>query len=146
MKMNNIVSRNSRIREYVYTFIVKELNRIGHPGLVPSHGDILVSLFFNGEMTKTEISNKIHRDRSTVTTLIKKLENLGYVSTKVNAKDSRSFIVLLTEKGKNIKDEFFEISDKLYRIAFKGMTDDEVKTFQILIDKMYQNFKEESAK
>jgi DNA-binding MarR family transcriptional regulator len=144
MKMNNIISLNSRIREYVHVFISKELNKAGHGTLAPSHGDILAALLFKGELTKTEISKKINRDRSTVTTLIKKLEKLGYVATKINEHDSRSTLVYLTEKGKMMKNDFMDISSKLYNLAHKGMTEEEIATLQELIDKMYQNFKEES--
>ena len=88
----------------------------------------------------TEIANNIHRDRSTVTTLINKLINLGYVLSKKDPQDSRSNIIYLTEKGKSFEPYFNEISQSLYEIEYKGISVEEKEIFQSVLKKIYNNF------
>ncbi len=106
MMMDGTISRISRIRSNANKLIVKELELRGHYGLAPSHGNILSILIFEGEMTKTFLSDKINKDRSTVTVLLRKLQQLGYIDTKINTEDSRSHVVYLTQKGSDMKKDF----------------------------------------
>ncbi|SHI00908.1 MarR family winged helix-turn-helix transcriptional regulator [Clostridium grantii] len=141
MKADNTISKISRIKEYTNKLIVEELINRGYNGLAPSHGDIIAALLKKGEMTKTEISNSICRDRSTVTVLVRKLNELGYLSTRTNEEDSRYSMVFLTEKGKELKEDFIEISEKLYSIQYIGMTEEQIKSFKDGLEMVYDNFK-----
>lgn len=142
MGTDNTMSLISRIRANSYRYIVYQLKSRGHEGLAPSHGDILSLLIFYGEMTKKEIADRIHRDKSTVTTLIKKLEKLGYIDTKENAMDRRSSLVFLTQKGIDMKSDFLEISEQLFEIQYRGMDDEliaQVKKGLRMIDENFKN-------
>ncbi len=140
MKFNNIIFLNSRIREYAYAYIVHELKRVGHKSLAPSHGDILASLYKSGTLSKTALAKKINRDRSTVTTLVKKLEALGYVQVAPDSHDSRTSLVSLTEKGEKMRDDFFQISQNLHSVAYQNLDEKEIELLQRLLQKVYENF------
>jgi len=140
MKTDDAVSKISRIRDLANQVIVNELEKRGHIGLVSSHGGILVALLFSGEMTRTEISNKINRERSTVTTLLKKLEKLGYIRSRTNEHDARSTIISLSEKGALMKNDFIEISERLFEIQYSNMNNEQIQFFQEGLETIYQNF------
>ena len=65
-----------------------------------------------------EIADKIDRDKSTVTALVDKLISIGYVTKQKDPGDSRMILVSLTEKGKKLRSDFEEISDKLLEIVY----------------------------
>jgi DNA-binding MarR family transcriptional regulator len=88
----------------------------------------------------TEIADTIHRERSTVTTLVSKLIKLGYISSKKDSNDSRSSIIYLTEKGQGLKKGFEEISQKLFEREYEGISDEERMIFQRVLKKIYDNF------
>jgi len=140
MKADNTVSIIGKIKDAANQLIVRELVKRGHEGLAPSHGEILSLLLFKGELTKTEIAASINRERSTVTTLIKKLEALDYIKSRVNEADARSTIVSLTEKGQLMKKDFIEISEILYERQYKGMTKGQIESFRRGLLKMHENF------
>lgn len=140
MKSDNTISIIGRIREAANSIIVDELSKKGHKGLAPSHGDILATLIMKGEMTKTEIAEEIRRERSTVTTLIGKLEKLGYIYSKSNEVDGRSKIVCLTDKGLAMKNDMFEISNQIYNIQYQGMSEEEILIFRKGLMKVRDNF------
>lgn len=140
MNTDNTINLIGRIREKTNKFLLKELEKLGLKNIAPSHGDILAALFKYEEATMTEIADIIHRDRSTVTALINKLINLEYVSSKKDPKDNRSSIICLTEKGKELKSGFIEISQKLYMLEYKGISEEEKVIFQKLLKKIHDNF------
>lgn len=59
------------------------------------------------------LSEKINRDKSTMTVLIRKLESLGYVKREPDMADKRISIIHLTEKGFRFRALFERISDEL---------------------------------
>lgn len=140
MKYDNTINLISRIRELSGNVIVSELEKAGVAGIVPSHGDIIVTLIKHRELTMTEIAERIKRDRSTVTTLVKKLNKLGFTDTKKNELDQRSSLVFLTPKGRELENGFKEISEKLYSIQYEGVTDEEREVFRRVLVKMHDNF------
>ncbi|TGA98014.1 MarR family transcriptional regulator [Sporolactobacillus shoreae] len=139
MKTDNTIHLISRIHEKANIFLIGKLRGLGMNELAPSHGDILAALFKRNEVTMTEIATLIHRDRSTVTQLVRKLERKGYVFSKENASDRRSSFVCLTEKGKSLEPFFKQVTKDLYTRAYSGMTDEEISRFQQLVGKIYHN-------
>lgn len=139
MKTDNTIHLISRIHEKANAFLVEQLRGQGMNDLAPSHGDILAALFKRDEVTMTEIATLIHRDRSTVTQLVRKLERKGYVFSRENAADRRSSVVCLTEKGRSLEPFFKQVSEDLYAMAYSGMTVEEISRFQQLVRKVYHN-------
>lgn len=140
MNTDNTISLIAKIREKADKFLLKEMEKLGLKNIAPSHGDILSALFKCQEATMTEIANTIHRDRSTVTALVNKLIRFEYVSSKKDLNDNRSSIIYLTEKGKELKLGFKEISEKLYMREYKGISDEEKVIFRDILQKIYNNF------
>lgn len=139
-KMDNSIVLISRIRENVNLFLINELEEIGLSGIAPSHGDIFTTLFKYDELTMTEIADNINRDRSTVTTLVKKLIKLGYVDSRENPEDRRSSLVFLTKEGKKLKEDFKRISYKLFEREYQGISEEERKVFLKILNKVHKNF------
>lgn len=144
MRYDNTINLISKIREISSMFIISELEKLGIKGIVPSHGDIIVTLIKHKELTMTEISEKINKDRSTVTTLVKKLNKIGFTATKKNENDQRSNFVFLTSKGKKLEEGFNKISEKLYDVQFNEVTEEEKEIFRKVLIKIYNNFKQEN--
>jgi DNA-binding MarR family transcriptional regulator len=93
-----------RIRDKTSRMIVAELKKNSLGALAPSHGDILYVLFFKGPLSMRELANIIHRRQPTVTTLVNKLIQIGYVRKETDSKDERVSIISLTRKGEDLKE------------------------------------------
>ena len=130
----------ARIREKASRLIITELKKHNLSGIFPSHGDILVALFMNTELTMKNMSEMIDRDKSTVTTLIEKLINLGYVKKRTDPVDSRVTLVSLTQRGETLKPDFLDISRKLQDRVYKTLTENEKQTLINLLMKIYTNW------
>lgn len=108
-------------------------------GIVTSHGDILYALFRKERMTMAELAEAIGKDKSTVTSLVRKLEDLGYVQKDRSSKDARIVYVTLTEKGNSLKPSFDQISADIINKVFKDIPESEQDELFRLLKKVYDN-------
>jgi DNA-binding MarR family transcriptional regulator len=140
MKKELVILQISRIRDKANSFLTRELARRNLKGIAPSHGDILWALFTYGDLPMKKLSEIINRDKSTVTALVNKLIKSGYILRRTHESDSRSSIISLTEKGKAMQKNFWDVSEALRNKAYQGLTDEEMETLMNLLAKIHDNF------
>ena len=139
MKHKNVIALASRITEKTHRLIIRELQAHEIDGIVPSHGDILVNLLNGEKYTMKDLAEKIHRTKPTVTVLIDKLVDFGYVTKIKSNEDSRVTFVELTEKGLGLKPSFMEISEKMNAIVYKDLSDKEAEFIEAVLGKINRN-------
>ncbi len=140
MKTNHVVGLISKIRNNANKLITTELEARGIYGIAPSHGGILIALYQNEKVTMKELANYIDRDKSTVTALVNKLVKLGYVYKFKDITDSRVSVVTLTDKGRELKPAFFEISDTLIEKVYRNFPEKEKEDLVKGLEKVLRNF------
>ncbi len=107
---NSLFSYISRIKIKSYIFIENEAKKRGIT-LSYSHMRIIIILHFNKKLSMKELTEKLGRDKSTVTALVNKLEAEGYLKKTVCCKDKRITYLQLKEKSQEIVDTLFEVSE-----------------------------------
>lgn len=141
MNRSYAISLISEIRTQVSSYIEKELTRQGIEGLVSSHGSILTALYVNeGKLPMKDIAERIHRTKSTVTQLVDRLIQHGYVRKEQSGEDARVHFIVLTEKGWSIRPMFVEISLQLNEQFFIGFSELEQEMFLKMLVKVRNNF------
>jgi MarR family transcriptional regulator, organic hydroperoxide resistance regulator len=140
MKKELVILQIGRIRDKANSFLTRELAVRNLKGIAPSHGDILWALFTNGDLPMKRLSEIINRDKSTVTALVNKLIDFGYVERKTHESDLRSTIISLSEKGRDVQKDFWRVSEALRKKAYKGLTDEEMETLMRLLSRIHDNF------
>lgn len=137
----------SRTKANMIKFIENKLKENNLNDLIPTHGNILTALYeSNKKLTMKEIAKKIGKDKSTVTSLVNKLINLGYLKKEPSTADRRVTYISLTEKARDIEGKFNFISSQVKETAYKDFTDEEKKEFLRLLRKLSSNFKVENEK
>ena len=132
----------SRTKANMIKFIENKLSENKLDDLIPTHGNILTALYESDEkLTMKDIANKIGKDKSTVTSLINKLESLGYIKKEKSMEDKRITYINLTEKARSIEDRFNFISSQVKDTAYNNFTDEEKEVFLRLLRKLNSNFK-----
>lgn len=141
MKEKYIVYFMSRTKNKMLQFIEKQLRENGLDDLIPSHGNILTALYENdGTLTMKKIAETIGKDKSTITPLVNKLVELGYITKEKNQLDKRVTYIILTNKGKQMQEKFSNISNEVYRAAYKGFSAEEKEVFLRLLKQLNNNF------
>ncbi len=140
MNVNSSISLLSNIHSITADFLTEKLKERGFTDFASSHGNILFQLSVNEKMTMKELSEKINRDKSTTTVLVRKLEKDGFIAGKADTADKRSRIIYLTEKGKEVNNTAMELSKELLETFYKGFTEVEKETFFQTLLRIKNNF------
>ena len=140
MDINSSISLLSHIHSITADFLIEKLKERGYPDFASSHGNILFQLSVNEKMTMGELSEKINRDKSTTTVLVRKLEKDGFITGEADPSDKRSRIIYLTEKGKNFNQTAHELSSELLSTFYKDFSEEEKQQFFNSLLKIKKNF------
>ena len=135
MQYRSIFAYASRLRSLGNELIVDGLRQRGVEGIVPSHGDIVHVLLHTESCSMSELARRIGRTKSTVTVLVRKLEQAGYVQREPDAADARGVRISLTAHGKALEPAFREISDRLEALICERLSDDEAARLEELLAK-----------
>ena len=144
MDVNSSISLLSNIHSITADFLTERLKKCGYPDFASSHGNILFQLSVNEKMSMMELAEKINRDKSTTTVLVRKLENEGFITGQADPADKRSRIIYLTEKGKKFNKTAHELSNELLNTFYKDFTEAEKENFFNSLVKIKKNFSQSS--
>ena len=104
----------------------------------------IVMMYFweKGESNVKEISKTLLLDPSTLTPLLKKLEEKGFLTRERSNTDERNLVVKLTDKGLNLREKAVEVPAKIGKCL--NLTDEEAKTLYNLSYKVLRNIEKEN--
>ncbi len=129
----------TNIRQRLFKFLDNELAKKDIKGIAPSYGDILFVLDQKGSLTMQEVAKHTIKDKSTISSVINKLEAGGFISKERDSLDGRYTNLTLTEKAKKLRPVLFGISSKMNENLFKGFTAEEKTMLFQLMGKVYKN-------
>ena len=143
MNQKQVLTLISRIRRKTDDFVIIKLKENGLQNFSSSHGDIIFSLLETEKLTMKEISEKIDRKKNTVTVLIEKLINLGYVKKQICINDKRICYISLTEKGLQLENLFIKISNELLIKTYSGLNIKDKENGLRFLTTIHQNISRE---
>lgn len=139
-EQQGILGQISRIREQANLLIEQELRNCDIEGILPAHGSILIYLFSQDKaVPMKQIVEKVGRVKSTVTGMIKTLEQYGYVEKFQSAEDGRIMLVQLTDKGRTLKSPMKDISTSLIKKVYGDMPESNRETLTALLQQVRSN-------
>lgn len=88
------------------------------------------------------LGNRIYLNSGTLTPLIKKLDQKGFVQKLRNEEDERNLHISLTNKGIEVRDYLFKVTNEVYKeLNFEG--DDMEQLVQVLERFIKNNFNQD---
>ena len=118
-----------------YTPILKELDL--------TYTQYIVMMYFweKEKSNVKEIAKTLWLDSSTLTPLLKKLENKGYITRERSTYDERNLDVSVTKKGMNLRNKALGIPEKMGKCL--NLSKEETKTLYEIIYKILMNVEKE---
>ena len=121
-----IIAKIHQITNRIFKQMLKEY---GIKELNPGQGRILFALWQNDNISIRELSLKTQLTKSTLTTMLDRLENAGFLKRK-KGKDRRIINVKLSEKSKNLQKKYLEVSKKMTEVFYGTLTEEEIDEFE----------------
>lgn len=138
---NTLYSSIARLFHRNRCFMDEQLRKRGITELGFSHVRIIIILHVFKVLSMKEVTEKISKDKSTVTILVNKLEKKGYLRKKVCEEDRRVTYLELEDKAKEILNIIFEVSDIFQSRVEKILDEEERKMFIKIMSKLIENWK-----
>lgn len=106
--------------------------------LTPDQWLILKSLDEQSHLTQRQLAEAVSKDPASITRSLDLLEKENLIERK--KVDRRTFTVLLTKKGKGLVKKIVPEAVKYRKMGIQGVTEEEMKTFKKVLNKIYENF------
>ena len=100
----------------------------------------LLALWENDHITVKELGERLYLDSGTLTPLLYKLENKGYIIRNKSEKDGRELVVCVTPEGEKLKEKALSIPPNIAKCVC--LEKDEAISFFKLLRKVLQGFYE----
>jgi MarR family transcriptional regulator, organic hydroperoxide resistance regulator len=119
-----------------YTRVRVLLNKLGlHPG----QEMFLLSLWEEEGLAQTELADRLHVQRATVTNTVTRLEAVGLVRRQPDVEDGRIYRIYLTEEGKKVHEATRSIWLEMESAITNGLGDDEMSALTDLLARVTTN-------
>lgn len=116
-------------------FFDKSKDRLCAPyGLSSIQSKIIIDVFHNEGSRITDICKRLNKETNTISPLINRLINHGYLNKVVNKKDKRVFYVYLTDKSRDIMQNLTNDVEKTTWPLFDKVSEEN-------LDKIYDSLK-----
>lgn len=142
MKNNGgyLINQIQKISSRKFNELLKEKNIDEFNG---SQGVILYSLWNNKELTIKEIGKITGLAKTSLTSMLDRMEEKGLIRRKDNSEDKRSIKIMLTDKAKELEKDYNDISNKMSNIFYKNFSDKEINEIENYLERIISNLEEQ---
>lgn len=106
-----------------------------------SQGRILFILSKFKNMPINNLCEELSLSKSTLTSMLDKLESSGYIVKKLSDLDKRSTLINITERGEMAVVLYSDIVKDMETIYYKGFSEEEIYLFESYLGRVYTNLK-----
>ncbi|MCL1877712.1 MAG: MarR family transcriptional regulator [Defluviitaleaceae bacterium] len=110
-----------------------------------AQGRILYVLWQEDGVPIVELSRKTGLAKTTLTSMLDRMENANLLNRVFDKTDRRQIRITLTEKARNLKNEYDKVSHEMNEIYYAGFTDDEIVAFENSLQKILSNLNKKES-
>jgi Transcriptional regulators len=104
-----------------------------------AQGRILYVLWEYEKLSITEIGKLTSLAKTTLTSMLDRMEAAGLVVRIPNKKNRRQIIISITEKAKNYKEMYDQVSNQMNILFYQGLTEAEIIDFENKLRRIINN-------
>lgn len=112
-------------------------------GLSSVQFDVIATLANQPPMTFKELSTKTLISKTSLTGVVERMEQKGFLKIQANKEDGRSQLIKLTAKGQNTFEKVFPEHVAFLQKAFNKLTDQEIQHTQAVLSSLKEIFQGE---
>jgi len=129
----------AKIHQITNRIFNQMLKNYGIEELNSGQGRILFALWQEDNIPIRELSIKTQLTKSSLTTMLDRLESVGYLKRERDENDRRQFIVKLSEKSKNLQKKYVDVSKKMTELFYRTLKEEEIDQFETYLRKILKN-------
>ena len=109
--------------------------------LTQSQADVIILLAHESDKVfrQRDIESALNYSNPTVTGLLNRLEQKGFIVRRVDPQDSRARIISLTDKALEIIEEIYQSIHRTEQMLLDGFSEEEIEILQPLMSRIAKN-------
>ena len=135
-----LITRIKQVGGRVFERILSERNIDAFNG---SQGRILYILWQRNGIPIRELSRETGLAMTSLTSMLDRMESAGLIKRDRGDKDRRKVLIYLTDKARELEQDYNEVADKMGSIYYKGFTEEEIVQFENYLERVLVNVESE---
>jgi len=107
----------------------------------PAQGRIMFVLWQKDDIPISELARQTSLGKSTLTSMLDRLEQAGYVRRVPSPHDRRVVLIERTEKDKAFQRQYVQVSEEMTALFYDGFSEAEIETFEGYLERILENLK-----
>lgn len=136
-----LISQINKLTGRKITELLKEANVTEFNS---SQGVILSSLWVKEEQTIKEIGKTTGLAKTSLSSMLDRMEKQGLIQKLENIEDGRSTIIKLTKKTETLQNVYEDITEKMKNYYYKDFTEKEIRDFETTLERIVKNLEDKN--
>lgn len=136
----------SQIKQIGGRVFEKILAESGIDAFNGAQGRILYVLWQTDGIPIVELSNKTGLAKTTLTSMLDRMEQSDLIRRTYNKSDRRQVIITLTGKASGLRTKYNRVSDEMSELFYQGFQDEEIERFESDLTRILHNLEEREEK
>jgi DNA-binding MarR family transcriptional regulator len=121
----------------------KMLKEIGLDAFNGAQGRILYVLWERDKLSITEISHLTSLAKTTLTSMLDRMEESGLVVRIPDTINRRQIFVSITEKAKEYREIYDQVSEKMNKLFYQNFKENEIVNFENTLNRIIHNLEKQ---
>lgn len=138
--MNNkggfLINKINFLTGRIFNKLIKEHNNLD---INHAQGKILFIISKHNELSINDLCKELSVSKSTLTSMLDRLEAKGYILKKMSTEDKRITLISNTKKADESVDIFSDVINKMNDKFYDGFEEEDIKLFEKYLEKIYIN-------
>ncbi len=105
----------------------------------PAQGRIMFALWKQDGISIQELAKRTQLGKSTLTSMLDRLEAMGYVQRRRSDSDRRKIMIHRTEKDRATEKQYVAISERMTEVWYRGFDEAEIERFEACLQRILDN-------
>jgi DNA-binding MarR family transcriptional regulator len=98
--------------------------------ITSAQGRIMFALWQQDGISINELAKKTQLGKSTLTSMLDRLEKMGYIKRRRSGKDRRIILIRRTKKDRDLEGKYVEVSQQMTKLYYKDFNKNEIDRFE----------------
>ena len=131
----------AKIRQVAGRIFERILNEYGIE-INSAQGRIMFALWQQDNISINELAQKTQLKKSTMTSMLDRLEKMGYIRRRRSKQDRRKILIKRTNKDRNLEKEYVKLSQEHTKLFYRGFSEDQIDRFEKDLKRILNNLVE----
>jgi MarR family transcriptional regulator, organic hydroperoxide resistance regulator len=129
----------SKINQTSGRIFDNKLKSYGIGDLNTAQGRIIFSLWQHDNLSITELSRQTALGKTTLTSMLERLEQRGYIIRDTDEKDKRKTVISLSEKCRALESRYADVSNEMTSLFYEGLSENQIDGFETMLKNILSN-------